>query len=167
LRDGYKLTLINSFGGAGLICGSIQASGGAQVTGDVQSSTPYRGKAAYNLTLDTVLTVDNLKYRISNQGGIFPQIASATGSTVDICYAGVGVVSGATNPAYANNSGYILLANGTWLSLYSSHGLDSRSDYLTFHVTDKNAGKIYRVTFLVTNNSSNTTGYNIVVEQLV
>ena len=132
-----------------------------------KATTTYKGKTSFNVGLDTVVTVDNLKYRISNQGGVFPQVASASGSTVDVCYSGIGYVNGATNPATAHNSGYILLADGTWLSLYSTHGMDDRGDLITFHVTDKSAGKIYRVTFLVTNNSSNTTGYNILVERII
>ena len=133
----------------------------------ISGQTPNVGKAPFNSALDTVVTVDNLKFRISNQGGIFPQVASASGSTVDIAYSAVGYVNGTTNPATAHNSGYILAADGTWLSLYSSHGLDDRGDYLTFHLVDKGAGKIYRVTFMVTNNSSNTTGYNILIERVI
>ena len=133
----------------------------------ISGQTPYVGRIPFNSALDTVVTVDNLKYRISNQGGVFPQVASASGSTVDVAYSAVGYVNGATNPATAHNSGYILAANGTWLSLYSSHGLDDRGDYIVFHIVDKGAGKIYRVTYMVTNNSSNTTGYNIIVERIV
>ena len=45
--------------------------------------------------------------------------------------------------------------------------MDARSDRLTAHITDKNAGKIYRATFMKTNNSSNSDGYNIVVERII
>lgn len=133
----------------------------------IDAITSYKGKAPFNSALDTVVTVDNLKFRISNQGGVFPQVASASGSTVDVAYSAVGYINGTTNPATAHNSGYILLADGTWLSLYSAHGMDDRGDYIVFHIVDKNAGKIYRVTFMVTNNSSNTTGYNILVERII
>lgn len=128
--------------------------------------TTYKGKSAFNVALDTVVTVDNIKYRVSNQGGVFPQIASASGSTVDVCYDVLGVVNG-VGTTNAQNAGYILLANGTWLSIYSTHGMDTRGDRLTAHITDKNAGKIYRVTFIRTNNSSNVDGYNIIVERII
>lgn len=133
----------------------------------ISGQTPYVGRTSFNVALDTVVTVDNIKYRISNQGGVFPQIASASGSTVDVCYDVLGIVGGTTNPAYANNSGYILLADGTWLSIYSAHGVDTRGDRLTAHITDKAAGRIYRVTFMKTNNNSNVDGYNIIVERII
>lgn len=89
-------------------------------------------------------------------------------NTVDVCYSGIGIINGASsNPVWSHNSGYILASNGTWLSVYSSHGLDSRGDQFVLTITDKNLGKIYRVTFLVTNNSGNTTGYNILVEKII
>jgi hypothetical protein len=135
-------------------------------TDGLRALSTYQGKTPFNSPLDTVVTVDNIKYRISNQGGVFPQIASASGSTVDVCYDVLGVVAG-VGTANAENSGYILLANGTWLSIYSSHGMDSRGDRLTAHITDKNAGKIYRATFMKTNNSGNQDGYNIIVERII
>lgn len=131
-----------------------------------KSIAAFKGKTSYNVALDTVVTVDNIKYRISNQSGVFPQIASASGSATDVCYDVLGVVSGA-GTTNAQNSGYILLADGTWLSIYSAHGLDTRGDRLTAHIADKAAGKIYRATFMVTNNASNTTGYNIIVERIL
>lgn len=141
---------------------AVTFNAGATMTGQ----TPAVGRSSFNVALDTVVTVDNIKYRISNQGGVFPQIASASGSTCDVCYDVLGVVNGNT-PASAQNSGYILLADGTWLSIYSSHGMDARGDRLTAHITDKNASKIYRATFMKTNNSSNVDGYNIVVERII
>jgi hypothetical protein len=138
---------------------------GLKVGGDTISTTPFVGKAPYNSALDTVVTVDNLKFRISNQGGVFPQVESNTSGTVDICWSIVGVVSGAGTTSNENSG--TLVANNAWTTLYSTHGLDTRGDTLTAHVTDKSAGKIYRVTFIVTNNASNTTGYNIVVERII
>lgn len=127
------------------------------------SRTPYLGKTSFNVALDTEVSVDNLKYRISNQSGTFPQVASVSGSSVDICWSIYGVVSGAG--LTSNQSSGSLITS--FASLYTTHGLDTRGDTLTAHITDKSAGKIYRVTFLVTNNSSNTTGYNILVERLI
>ncbi|NCV72447.1 MAG: hypothetical protein EBW56_04125, partial [Burkholderiaceae bacterium] len=68
------------------------------------------------------------------------------------------VVSGGS--VSAQNTGVIVSA-GSWTSIYTAHGLDTRGDTIVAHITDKNSGKIYRVTYLVTNNSSNTTdGFN-------
>jgi len=144
----------------------INSSGLNMQSLPIQGQTPYMAKSSYNVALDTVVTVDNLKYRVSNQGGVFPQIASASGSTTDVCYDVLGIVNGATNPAYAQNTGIILAANGTWVSVYSTHGMDNRGDRLTMHVTDKAAGKIYRVTYLRTNAGA-TDGYNIIVERIL
>ena len=129
----------------------------------IQGQTPYLGKTSFNVALDTVVSVDNLKYRISNQGGVFPQIASVSGSSVDICWSIIGMVSG-VGVTGSQNSGTLITTFG---SLYTTHGMDTRGDTLVATVTDKSAGKIYRVTFAVTNNASNTTGYNIIVERIM
>lgn len=132
----------------------------------IKALTPFLGKTSYNAGLGSEVAVDNIKYRITNSGGVFPQIASNTGGNVDVCYSGIGVVSGAAQtPAYANNSG--ILISSSWTSVYSAHGMDTRGDQFVLTVTDKNAGKIYRATYLVTNDSSNATGYNIIVERLI
>ena len=141
-------------------------SAGVKMGGDVISTTPFQGKTPYNSALNTEVTVDNFRFRVGNPGnGTFPQIISNTSGTVDICWAIVGVVSGAGSNSNENSG--VLIPNNSWTTLYSSHGMDNRGDTLTAHVTDKNAGRIYRVTFLVTNNASNTTGYNIVVERII
>lgn len=131
----------------------------------IQALTPYSGKTSFNVPLDTEVTVDNYKFRISSQGGVFPQVASSTGSNVDTCWTIIGFVFGTTYGTTGNsNSG--TLVNG-YTTLYSGHGMDTRGDCLVATITDKNAGKIYRVTFVVSNNSSNTTGYNILVERII
>lgn len=131
----------------------------------IQALTPYTSKSSFNVALDTVVTADNYKFRISNQGGVFPQVESNTSGNVDSCWSYVASVASNATP-FGQNSG-ILVANNAWSTIFNSHGLDSRGDTVIVHITDKNAGKIYRVTFLVTNNSSNTTGYNIMVERLI
>lgn len=130
----------------------------------LRAITAYKGKTSFNVALDTEFTVDNLKFRVSNQGGVFPQVGNASGSNVDICWSAMTVVSGGS--ATTQNSGTII-SSGSWTSLYTAHGLDTRSDTVVAHITDKNSGKIYRATYLVTNNSGNTTGYNIVVERII
>ena len=138
---------------------------GVKLGGDVISTTPFQGKSPFNSALNTEVVVDNIKYRIANSGGIFPQIISNTSGTVDVCWSIVGVVSGAGTTSNENSG--TLVANNAWTTLYSTHGMDTRGDNLVAHITDKNAGRIYRATFMVTNNSSNTTGYNIIVERIV
>jgi hypothetical protein len=138
---------------------------GVKMGGDVISTTPFQGKSPFNSALNTEVVVDNIKYRIANSGGIFPQIESNTSGTVDVCWSIIGVVSGAGTTSNENSG--TLVANNAWTTLYSTHGMDTRGDTLTAHITDKNAGRIYRATFMVTNNSSNTTGYNIVVERII
>ena len=138
---------------------------GVKMGGDVISTTPFQGKSPFNSALNTEVVVDNLKYRIANSGGIFPQIESNTAGTVDVCWSILGVVSGAGTTSNENSG--TLVANNAWTTLYSTHGMDTRGDNLVAHITDKNAGRIYRATFMVTNNSGNTTGYNIVVERIL
>jgi len=130
----------------------------------IDAITSYKGKTSFNVALDTEFTVDNLKFRISNQGGVFPQVGNASGTNVDLCWSAMAVVSGGS--VSSQNSGVIISA-GSWSSIYTAHGLDTRGDTIVAHITDKNSGKIYRVTYLVTNNSSNTTGYNILVERII
>jgi hypothetical protein len=145
---------------------TISSSGLNMQSLPIQGQTAYMAKTAYSAALDTTVTVDNLKYRISNQGGVFPQVQGATGN-VDVCYSGIGYINGASNPAMAHNSGFILGTGASWLSLYSTHGMDDRGDYIAFHITDKSAGKIYRVTFMKNNTGSNVDCYDIIVERIM
>lgn len=131
----------------------------------IKSITPYLGKSSFNVALDTVVTVDNYKFRVSNSGGIFPQVESNTSGTVDSSWSFIASVNGNATP-FGQNGG-VLVANNAWTTLFSNHGMDGRGDTVIVHITDKNAGKIYRVTFIVANNSSNTTGYNILVERII
>ena len=133
---------------------------------DITANTPAKAKSSFNVALGTIVGVDNYFFRIANDGGIFPQVQSAlfTGS-VDSCWSFFASVNGNATIT-AQNSGTLVPTN-SWVTLFGNHGLDSRGDTVVVHITDKNAGKVYRVTFLVTNNSSNTTGYNIVVERIV
>lgn len=130
----------------------------------IKATTSYVGKTPFNSALDATVTVDSLKFRISNQSGVFPQVGNASGTNVDLCWSTTATVSGGS--VSSQNSGTIVSA-GAWVSVYTDHGMDSRGDTVVAHVTEKNAGKVYRVTFLVTNDSNNTTGYNIVVERLI
>lgn len=132
----------------------------------IVSGTPAAAKSSYNVALGTTVGVDNYTFRIANDGGIFPQVQSASFiDSIDSCWSFFASVTGNATIT-AQNSGTLVPTN-SWVTLFGNHGMDSRGDTVVVHITDKNAGKIYRVTFLVTNNSSNTTGYNIVIERII
>ena len=102
--------------------------------------------------------------RISNQGGIFPQIISnISGTSVNTGWVAVGAISGSAITQVGNTG--VFVANNAWSTLYNSHGMDSSSDMVVATVTDKTHGIIHRVTFTRSDNGS-TTGYNIFVEKL-
>jgi hypothetical protein len=131
-------------------------------TSGLRATSAYKAKS-FNLALDAELSVDNLKYRVTNSGGVFPQVGSTTGGNVDVSW---------TIAGYVNGSGTLGAQNGgvninAYTNLYAAHGLDTRGDMVIATIVDKAAGKIYRVTFIVSNNSGNTTGYSIIVERIL
>ena len=128
----------------------------------IQAKTTYVGKTAYNVPLDTELTVGNFTFRVSNQGGIFGQVKSSSGSGVNTSFTSFGCVSGASI-GQTSNTGFNLT---TYASVWTTHGMDAAGDYVQSLVVDKNNSRIYRVTFMRNDNGS-TTGYNIIVEQLI
>lgn len=134
----------------------------AVTTSGLRATSAYKAKQ-FNGALDAEVSSDNLKFRVSNSGGIFPQVGSTTGSNVDISFTLSGYVAGAGDVS-SQNSGALV---NSYTTIYNSHGLDTRGDMIVATVVDKNAGKIYRVTFIVSNNSSNTTGYSIVIERII
>ena len=119
---------------------------------------------AWNSNIDTELTVDELRFRISNQGGIFPQVISNTGGSKNLGWTAVGAISG-TAVAQVGSTGSIV-ANNAWTTLYNSHGMDSAADTVTVTLQDKVLGRIYRITFMRSDNGT-TTGYNIIAERLL
>ena len=60
----------------------------------------------------------------------------------------------------------VLVANNAWTSLYTFASMNSAGDTVTVTFQDKNLGRIYRVTFMRSDNGS-TTGYNIIAERLI
>ena len=128
------------------------------------SRTPSLARTAFNSAIDTELTVDELRFRISNQGGIFPQVISNTAGSKNLGWTGVGAISG-TAITQVGSTGTIV-ANNAWTTLYNAHGMDSAADTITVTLQDKVLGRIYRVTFMRSDNGS-TTGYNIIAERLV
>ena len=127
------------------------------------SRTPSLARTAFNSAIDTEITVDNMRFRISNQGGIFPQVIG-NGSSRNLAWTGVGAISGSA-VAQAGSTGTIVASNA-WTTLYNLHGMDNAGDTVTVTLQDKAAGRIYRITFMRSDNGS-TTGYNIIGERLL
>jgi hypothetical protein len=130
----------------------------------VTAKTASFGRLPWNSAIDTELTVDNYRFRVSNQGGIFPQIISNTGGTVNSAWTVVAARSGSAI-SQAGSTG-ALVPNNTWTSLYTFGGMDSAGDTFIATLQDKTAGRIYRVTFMRSDNGA-TTGYNIIAERLI
>jgi hypothetical protein len=130
----------------------------------VTSRTPSFGRLAWNSAIDTELTIDDFRFRVSNQGGNFPQIISNTGGSKNCGWTVVAARSGSA-VTQAGSTGTIV-ANNAWTSLYTLGGMDSAGDTYTATLQDKGEGRIYRITFMRSDNGS-TTGYNIIAERLL
>jgi hypothetical protein len=129
----------------------------------VTARTPSLARTAFNSAIDTELTVDEMRFRISNQGGIFPQVIGNT-STRNLAWTVVAARSGSA-VTQAGSTG-TLVASNAWTSLYTLGGMDSAGDTYTATLQDKALSRIYRVTFMRSDNGS-TTGYNIIAERLL
>ena len=127
------------------------------------SRTPSLARTAFNSAIDTEITVDSMRFRISNQGGIFPQVIG-NGSSRNLAWTGVGAISGSA-VTQVGSTGTIVASNA-WTTLYNAHGMDSAGDTVTVTLQDKAAGRIYRITFMRSDNGS-TTGYNIIGERIL
>jgi hypothetical protein len=129
----------------------------------VTSRTPSFGRLPWNSAIDTELTIDDMRFRISNQGGIFPQVIG-NGSSRNLAWTVVAARSGSAI-TQTGSTGTIVASNA-WTSLYTSGGMDSAGDTYTVTLQDKGASRIYRVTFMRSDNGA-TTGYNIIAERLL
>ena len=121
-------------------------------------------RLAWNSAIDTELTVDDYRFRVSNQGGIFPQVISNTSGSKNLGWTAVGAISGVAVTQVGSTGS--IVANNAWTTLYNSHGMDAAGDTVTVTLQDKNQGRIYRVTFMRSDNGT-TTGYNIIAERLL
>jgi hypothetical protein len=131
----------------------------------VTARTPSFGRLAWNSAIDTELTIDDYRFRVSNSGGIYPQIISnVSGQTKNSAWTAVAAISGQA-VGQAGSTGN-LVPNNAWVSLYSFAAMNSAGDTVTVTLQDKNQGRIYRVTFMRSDDGS-TTGYNIVAERLL
>jgi Collagen triple helix repeat (20 copies) len=138
--------------------------GGLKVTGPVNAQSAYYGRTPWNSAIDTEVTIDDYKFRVSNQGGNFPQVISNTGGTKNSAWTVVAARSGSA-VTQAGSTG-ALIANNAWTSLYTLGGMDSAGDTFVATLQDKSQGRIYRITFMRSDNGS-TTGYNIIAERLL
>lgn len=129
----------------------------------VTSRTPSFGRLPFNSAIDTELTIDGMRFRISNQGGIFPQVIG-NGASRNLAWTVVAARSG-SSVTQAGSTGTIVASNA-WTSLYTLGGMDSAGDTYTATLQDKGLSRIYRVTFMRSDNGS-TTGYNIIAERLL
>jgi hypothetical protein len=131
----------------------------------VTARTPSFGRTAWNSAIDTELTIDDYRFRVSNQGGIYPQILSnVSGQTKNSAWTAVAAISGQA-VAQGGSTGN-LVPNNAWVSLYTFAAMNSAGDTVTVTLQDKNQGRIYRVTFMRSDDGS-TTGYNIIAERLL
>lgn len=127
------------------------------------SRTPSLARTAFNAAIDTEITVDSMRFRVSNQGGIFPQVIG-NGSSRNLAWTAVSAISGsAVNQAGSTGT---IVSSSAWTTLYNLHGMDSAGDTVTVTLQDKAAGRIYRITFMRSDNGS-TTGYNIIGERIL
>jgi hypothetical protein len=131
----------------------------------VTARTPSFGRLAWNSAIDTELTIDDYRFRISNQGGIYPQIISnVSGQTKNSAWTAVAAISGQA-VGQAGSTGN-LVPNNAWVSIYTFAAMNSAGDTVTVTLQDKNQGRIYRVTFMRSDDGA-TTGYNIIAERLL
>jgi hypothetical protein len=131
----------------------------------VTARTPSFGRTTWNSAIDTELTIDDYRFRISNSGGIYPQIISnVSGQTKNSAWTAVAAISG--QAVGQGGSTGTLVPNNSWTSLYTFAAMNSAGDTVTVTLQDKNQGRIYRVTFMRSDNGS-TTGYNIIAERLL
>jgi hypothetical protein len=130
----------------------------------VTARTASIGRLPFNSAIDTELTIDDYRFRVTNSGGIFPQIISnVSGQTKNSAWTAVGAISGvAVNQVGSTGN---LVPNNAWVNLYDSHGMDSSGDTVTVTLQDKALGRIYRVTFM--RSDAGTVGYNIIAERLL
>ena len=131
----------------------------------VTARSPSLGRLAWNSVIETELTIDDYRFRVSNSGGIFPQIISnVSGQTKNSAWTSVAAISGDAIKQVGSTGN--LVPNNSWVTLCNTHGMDNPGDTVTVTLQDKNLGRIYRITFMRGDNGV-LTGYNIIAERLL
>jgi hypothetical protein len=127
------------------------------------SRTPSVAKLAWNSAVATELTVDNYRFRVQSSGSPTAQIISNTSGSVNSAWTAVASISGSAIGQTGSTGA--LISNSAWTNLYGSN-MGSAGDTIVVNLQDKSAGRIYRVTFMRSDDGA-TTGYNIIAERLV
>jgi hypothetical protein len=132
----------------------------------VTARTPSIARLPWNSAMGTELTVDDFRFRVTNSGlaGIFPQVISNASYSKNCAWTVVAARSGSA--VTQTGSTGTIVANNAWTSLYTSGGMDSAGDTFTATLQDKAMGRIYRVTFMRSDDGT-TTGYNIIAERIL
>ena len=130
----------------------------------VTARTPSLGRLPWNSAIDTELTIDNMRLRINNTAGnIYPKVIG-NGSSRNLAWTGVGAISGSAVTQVGSTG--VIVADNAWTTLYNSQSMNSAGDTVTVTLQDKAAGRIYRITFMRSDDGS-TTGYNIIAERIL
>lgn len=130
----------------------------------IQAITSYVAKTSWNAAIDTELTVDDYRFRVHSSTGIFPEIISNTSGTKNTAWTAVATMNGYAITQLGNTGTFI--ANNAWSILFNGHGMDASGDTIVVALQDKAQGRIYRITFMRSDNGSST-GYNIIAERLL
>jgi hypothetical protein len=105
-----------------------------------------------------------MRFRInSTASNIYPQVIG-NGSSRNLAWTGVGAISGSAVTQVGSTG--TIVADNAWTTLYNSQSMNSAGDTVTVTLQDKAAGRIYRITFMRSDNGS-TTGYNIIAERIL
>jgi hypothetical protein len=102
--------------------------------------------------------------KVKKLGIITKIISNVFGQTKNSAWTAVAAISGQA-VGQAGSTGN-LVPNNAWVSLYSFAAMNAAGDTVTVTLQDKNQGRIYRVTFMRSDDGA-TTGYNIIAERLL
>jgi hypothetical protein len=132
----------------------------------VTARTPSFGRLPFNSAIDTELTIDDYRFRINTTtGNTYAQVISnVSGQTINSAWTAVAAISG--QAVGQGGSTGTLVPNNAWTSLYTFASMNSAGDTVTVTLQDKQNSRIYRVTFMRSDNGS-TAGYNIIAERLL
>jgi hypothetical protein len=145
--------------------GYINAQSGFTTSTTNPASQSFFPKVQTNWNVNQPsLAMDNLNVRLNNSSGNNLLIqASAVSGSFTAYITTFESVSGSTLTSQTNSSGITFTA-GTWTSINAVHTLSSGGDVIFFFVMDTTTGKIYRVTTMHTNGSTNG---SIFIERMV
>jgi hypothetical protein len=158
-----SITAIN--GNINATNGNINVQGGVTTSTTNPASHSFFPKVQSNWNVNQPsLAMDNLNVRLNNSSGNNLLIqASAVSGSFTAYITTFENISGQTLTGQTNSGGITFTA-GTWTSINAVHTLSSGGDVIFFFVMDTTTGKIYRVTTMHTNGSTNG---SIFIERMV